>query len=89
MSTVIDLVETLARVLVSLGCRRGFVVHGDDGMDELTLTGPTHVAEIRDGLVALETVTPEQFGFRRCALSELQGGDAAQNAAIVRAIARR
>jgi len=81
-----ELVETLARVLVSLGCRRGFVVHGEDGMDELTLTAPTHVAEIRDGLVALETVTPEQFGFGRCALSELQGGDAAENAAIVRAV---
>ena len=82
----VELVETLARVLVSLGCRRGFVVHGDDGMDELTLTAPTHVAEIRDGLVALETVTPEQFGLARCTLSELQGGDAAENAAIVRAV---
>lgn len=82
----VELVETLARVLVSLGCCRGFVVHGDDGMDELTLTAPTHVAEIRDGLVALETVTPEQFGFGRCALSELQGGDAAENAAIVRGV---
>jgi anthranilate phosphoribosyltransferase len=81
-----DLVETLGRVLAGLGCRRGFVVHGDDGMDELTLTAATHVAEIRDGMVALETVTPEQYGFRRCALSELQGGDAAQNAAIVHAI---
>jgi anthranilate phosphoribosyltransferase len=81
-----DLVETLGKVLVQLGCRHGFVVHGDDGMDEVTLTGPTHIAEIRDGMVALETVTPEQFGLRRCALSELQGGDAEQNAAIVRAV---
>jgi len=81
-----DLVETLGQVLAGLGCRRGFVVHGDDGMDELTLTGPTRVAEIRDGRVMLDTVTPEQFGFRRCPLSELQGGDAAQNAAIVRAV---
>jgi anthranilate phosphoribosyltransferase len=81
-----DLVETLGQVLAGLGCRRGFVVHGDDGMDELTLTGPTRVAEIRDGRVTLTTVTPEQFGFRRCPLSELQGGDALQNAAIVRAV---
>ena len=81
-----DLVETLGKVLAGLGCRRGFVVHGDDGMDELTLTGPTRVAEIRNGQVTLSTVTPEQFGFRRCALSELQGGDAVQNAAIVRAV---
>jgi anthranilate phosphoribosyltransferase len=81
-----DLVETLARVLADLGCRRGFVVHGEDGMDELTLTGSTQVAEIRDGRVTLATVTPEQFGFRRCPLSELQGGDALRNAAIVRAV---
>ncbi len=81
-----DLVEALGQVLAGLGCRRGFVVHGDDGMDELTLTGPTRVAEIRDGRVTLTTVTPEQFGFHRCALSELQGGDALQNAAIVRAV---
>ena len=81
-----DLVETLARVLAGLGCRRGFVVHGEDGMDELTLTGATCVGEIRDGAVALSTVTPEQFGFARYPLSELQGGDALQNAAIVRAV---
>ena len=81
-----DLVETLARVLARLGCRRGFVVHGEDGMDELTLTGATRVAEIRDSRVTLATVTPELFGFRRCALSALQGGDAVRNAAIVRAV---
>jgi anthranilate phosphoribosyltransferase len=81
-----ELVETLAHVLAGLGCRRGFVVHGEDGMDELTLTGATRVAEIRDGKVTLATVTPEQFGFRRCALSALQGGDAARNAAIVGAV---
>jgi anthranilate phosphoribosyltransferase len=81
-----DLVETLGRVLASLGCRHGFVVHGDDGMDELTLTGATRVAEIRDGQVTLATVAPEQFGFHRCPLSDLQGGDAAQNAVIVRAV---
>jgi anthranilate phosphoribosyltransferase len=78
-----DLVETLACVLAGLGCRRGFVVHGEDGMDELTLTGATRVAEIRDGQVMLETITPEQFGFERCALHDLQGGDAVRNAAII------
>jgi anthranilate phosphoribosyltransferase len=81
-----DLVETLARVLVQLGCRRGFVVHGRDGMDEVTLTGPTRVGEIRDGEVRLSTVEPEDFGLTRCALADLQGGDAGQNAAIVRAV---
>jgi anthranilate phosphoribosyltransferase len=81
-----ELVETLGQVLAGLGCRRGFVVHGDDGMDELTLTAPTRVAEIRDGHLRLQTITPEQFGFSRCVLSELQGGDAVQNATIVRAV---
>ncbi len=81
-----DLVETIGRVLAGLGCRRGFVVHGDDGMDEITLTAPTRVAEIRDHQVTLATVTPEQFGFSRCALGDLQGGNAEQNAAIVRAV---
>ncbi len=82
-----ELVETLARVLVQLGCRRGFVVHGFDGMDEVTLTGPTRVGEITDGgEVRLFTVEPEDFGLRRCELSALQGGDAVANAAIVRAV---
>lgn len=81
-----ELVETLARVLVQLGCRRGFVVHGRDGMDEVTLTGPTRVGEIRDGEVRLSTVEPEDFGLTRCVLANLQGGDAGQNAVIVRSV---
>ncbi len=81
-----DLVEPLAKVLVQLGCQRGFVVHGDDGMDEITLTGPTRLAVISSGMVELETIEPEQFGLKRCRLEELQGGDAEDNAAIVRAI---
>jgi len=79
-----SLVEVMAKVLVKLGCRRGFVVHGMDGMDEVTLTGPTRVGEICDGAVTLSTIKPEDFGLRRCALADLQGGDAATNAAIVR-----
>lgn len=81
-----DLVEPLARVLLSLGCRRGFVVHGCDGMDEITLTGPTLVAAISGGAVEVQTIDPQQFGFDCCSLAELQGGDAEQNAAIVKAI---
>jgi len=81
-----DLVEPLAKVLLSLGCRRGFVVHGSDGMDEITLTGPTLVAAISGGAVELQTIEPEQFGFERCPLSDLQGGNAEQNATIVKAI---
>jgi anthranilate phosphoribosyltransferase len=78
------LVEVLAKVLVKLGCQRGFVVHGKDGMDEITLTGPTRVAEINEGQVTLSTIEPEDFGLRRCLLSDLQGGDAEENAAIIR-----
>ncbi len=81
-----SLVEVLAQVLVKLGCRRGFVVHGMDGMDEVTLTGPTRVGEIRDGAVTLSTIEPEDFGLRRCTLTDLQGGDATANAAIVKDI---
>ncbi|WP_303721399.1 anthranilate phosphoribosyltransferase [Malonomonas rubra] len=81
-----DLVEPLAKALLSLGCRRGFVVHGSDGMDEITLTGPTLVAAIGGGAVEVQTIEPEQFGFERCKLEELQGGDAEQNAIIVKAI---
>jgi anthranilate phosphoribosyltransferase len=81
-----SLVEVLARVLVKLGCRRGFVVHGMDGMDEVTLTGPTRIGAICDGAVSLSTIEPEDFGLRRCSLADLQGGDASANAAIVRDI---
>jgi len=81
-----DLVETLARVLLSLGCRRGFVLHGEDGMDEATLTGETLVAAIESGKIVLSRISPESLGFTRCRLEELQGGDAKQNAGIVRGI---
>jgi anthranilate phosphoribosyltransferase len=81
-----ELVEVMANVLCELGCRRGFVVHGADGMDEATLTGPTRIGEIRDGEVHLTTVCPEDFDLARCQLADLQGGDAAANAAIVRAV---
>ena len=81
-----ELVEPLAGVLQKLGCQHGFVVHGSDGMDEITLTGSTKVAEISDGKVSSYTITPEQFGMQRCALADLQGGDVAANADIVRAV---
>ena len=81
-----QLVEVIARVLVKLGCQRGFVVHGLDGMDEITLTGPTRVAAIGNGEVTLSTIEPEDFALRRCTLADLQGGDAAENAVIVREV---
>jgi anthranilate phosphoribosyltransferase len=81
-----DLVETLARVLHNLGCKRGFVVHGLDGMDEITLTTETAIAEVAAGGVSARRFEPEDLGFNRCAMSDLHGGDAAGNAVIVRDI---
>ena len=81
-----DPVEKLAQVLKKLGCRRGFVVHGSDGMDEITLTGESSIAEITPEGVKLSRITPEQFGLARAPLSELHGGDAQGNAVIVKDI---
>jgi len=81
-----DLVEKLAGVLHKLGCRRGFVVHGRDGMDEITTTSETLVAEVTREGVTVDTIRPEQFGIRRCTMSDLTGGDATANASIVRSV---
>src|SRR5690606_33905468 len=76
-------VEPLARVLGALGTKRAWVAHGQ-GMDEITTTGETHVAELREGQVRLFTITPEAVGLPRAALSDLVGGDPAHNAAALR-----
>jgi anthranilate phosphoribosyltransferase len=81
-----DLVEKLAQVLRNLGCRKGFVVCGSDGMDEITLTGPTCVATVTTQGVSVSHVTPEEFGLQRCPMSALRGGDARGNAVTVRAV---
>ena len=81
-----DLVEKLAGVLHKLGCRHGFVVHGLDGMDEITMTSDTLMAEVTPDGVSLGTICPEQFGLSRCKMDALRGGDAAANAAIVKSV---
>jgi anthranilate phosphoribosyltransferase len=81
-----DLVEKLAHVLKKLGCRRGFVVHGTDGMDEVTLVGKTRVAEVSQAGVEVRLIAPEDFGLASCRAEEIRGGDAAGNAVIVRDI---
>src|SRR6266851_8275623 len=78
-----DLVEKLAEALSMLGVRRALVVHGVDGLDEITITGPTRIGEVRDGQVRTYEVTPEEFGLKRASLEEIAGGDAAENAAII------
>ena len=80
------LTATLANVLKALGSTRVFVVHGKDGQDEISLTGPTHVSELRDGQVTDYTVSPEWFGMQRVAIEELVGGDPEQNAGIAKEI---
>jgi anthranilate phosphoribosyltransferase len=81
-----ELAEPLAQVLCNLGVKSAMVVHGEDGLDEISLSAPTFVCEVRDGWVRSYTITPEQFGFERCSKNDLQGGAPAENAEILRAI---
>lgn len=83
-----DLVEKLAEALALLGLRRALVVHGTDGLDEITITGPTRVAEVREGQVRCYEVTPEEFGIPRTALEAISGGDTTANAGMIRDILR-
>jgi anthranilate phosphoribosyltransferase len=79
-----DLTDLLARSLRLLGSTRAWVVHGADGIDEISTTGHTKVSECRDGSVHTFYIHPSEFGIRKATLAELLGGDAAENAAIVR-----
>ena len=81
-----ELVEKVAEALSMLGLTRALVVHGRDGLDEITVTGPTRVAEVRNGRVTGYEVTPEQFGIERSPMESMMGGDAAENAAIIRSV---
>lgn len=80
----LELVEKLAEALSMLGLRRALVVHGLDGLDEITITGTTRIAEAREGSVRSYEVEPEEFGMTRGTLQDISGGDAGQNAAIIR-----
>jgi anthranilate phosphoribosyltransferase len=82
----LDLVEKLAEALSMLRVRRALVVHGLDGLDEITITGPTRVAEARDGTLRSYEVEPEEFGMARAMLQDLAGGDATENATIIHAV---
>jgi len=82
----LELVEKLAEALSMLGVRRALVVHGLDGLDEITVTGVTRIAEAREGTVRSYEVEPEEFGMKRGTLQELAGGDAHENADIIRAV---
>ena len=81
-----DLVEPLARVLVNLGVKRAMVVYGQDSIDEISMSAPTTVCEVRNGEYKSYVIQPEDFGFERCEKSELVGGTPQENAAIARQI---
>ena len=80
------LTETLAGVLGTLGSERAFVVHGSDGLDEMTLTGLTRVSELKNGSVSTYDVSPGEFGLAQASADALKGGDADYNAEITRSI---
>jgi len=78
-----SLVEPIGHVLRDLGAEHALVVHGADGLDEITTTGPTHVAEVRDGEVRAYTLEPERFGIARTRVEDLAGGGPEDNAALM------
>ncbi len=80
------LTEVIAGVMKNMGVKRALVTYGSDGMDEITLTGHTTIAEIKNDEIKVYDITPEQFGFKRCTLDELRGGDGKENAKITRGI---
>ncbi|MDR3288576.1 MAG: anthranilate phosphoribosyltransferase [Peptococcaceae bacterium] len=81
-----ELVEPMARVLSNLGVKSALVVFGQDGLDEISMSAPTSVCEVRDGQLTSYVIEPEQFGLRRCQKEDIAGGSPQENAAITRAI---
>ena len=80
------LIIPLAQVLISLGVKRGMVVYGQDKLDEISMSSPTSICEIKDGWYKSYTVCPEDFGFKTCSKDELVGGTPSENAQITRDI---
>lgn len=81
-----SLVEKLASVLQGLGCHHALVVHGEDGLDEITITGKTQVCELKDGHIKSYSISPEDFGLPRASLDSLKGGTVDKNATLLRSI---
>lgn len=81
-----DAAALMAKALACMGLQRGFVVHGSDGLDEITTTGSTFVFEVSDGAIAEYALSPEDFQVPRAAIEDLKGGDRNVNAAIVREV---
>jgi anthranilate phosphoribosyltransferase len=81
-----EVIDLMAATLAELGVQRAFVVHGADGLDEISLSGETYVAEVHEGTVKRYTLTPEDFGMSRAPIETLRGGDAQENAALIREV---
>jgi anthranilate phosphoribosyltransferase len=81
-----DWIEPIAQVLHRLGSESAWVVHGSDGLDELTVTGPSHVAQLRNGSVTMFDIEPQDAGLLLHSPSDIKGGDAAANAAALEAL---
>jgi anthranilate phosphoribosyltransferase len=81
-----DVIDLMAATLAELSIQRAFVVNGADGLDEISLSGETYVAELQDGAVKRYTLTPEDFGMSRAPIETLRGGNATENAKIIREI---
>ena len=81
-----ELVEPLAKVLMNLGVKNALVVHGNDGLDEISLSAETTLCEVKNGWLRTYEITPEQFGFKRSEKAELVGGTPEENAAILRSV---
>jgi len=78
--------ELMAKALGELGVKRAFVVNGEDGLDEISISGETYVSELRDGAVRNHSLVPEDFGLSRASLESIRGGDARRNAEIIHAV---
>ena len=81
-----DVLDLVAEALRNLGTERAMVMHGAGGLDEISLTGPTQIVELKDGEIRRYEVTPEEFGLKRASLESIRGGTAAENAALIRSI---
>ena len=82
----VEVIDLMAATLAELGSERAFVVHGADGLDEISLSSETYVAELRDGAVKRYTLAPEDFGMSRAPIETLRGGDATENSALIREV---
>jgi anthranilate phosphoribosyltransferase len=81
-----DLVEICANVLNDLGVKRAMVIHGEDGLDEITLTGKTFVAEVKEGKILKYEINPQNYGFKLCSIDDISGGSPKENADILKSI---